>query len=140
LSIAVIAAIVVETVRQLKNLSRDHIRRLETITEFSRNITSTLDTKQVMALLNAAFQNAVEADTYFVGIRDGDEMRLELIYDDGEYFENHASSWKVLFPPGCLQTRRACFCPISVKKWSCRASDWCSLESIRQISRGWACP
>jgi diguanylate cyclase (GGDEF)-like protein len=41
-----------------------------------------------MTLLNAAFQNAVEADTYFVGIREGDEMRLELVYDDGEYFEN----------------------------------------------------
>ncbi len=88
LSIALIAAIVVETVRQLKNLSRDHIRRLETITDFSRNITSTLNTRQLMALLNAAFQNAVEADTYFVGMREGDEMRLELVYDDGEYFEN----------------------------------------------------
>src|SRR5512142_14135 len=88
LSIAVIAGIVVETVKQLKTQSRKHIRRLETITDFSRKITSTLDTKQVMTLLNAAFQNAVEADTYFVGIREGDEMRLELIYDDGEYFEN----------------------------------------------------
>lgn len=88
LSIAVIAGIVVETVKQLKTLSRNHIRRLETITDFSRKITSTLDTKQVMALLNAAFQNAVEADTYFVGMREGNEMRLELIYDDGEYFEN----------------------------------------------------
>jgi diguanylate cyclase (GGDEF)-like protein len=88
LSTAVIAGIIVETVVQLKNQSRDHIRRLETITDFSRKITSTLDTKQVMALLNAAFQSAVEADTYFVGIREGNEMRLELIYDDGEYFEN----------------------------------------------------
>jgi diguanylate cyclase (GGDEF)-like protein len=88
LSIAVIAGIVVETVRQLKNLSREHIRRLEIITDFSRNITSTLNTKQLMTLLNAAVQNAVEADTYFVGIRDGEEMKLELVYDDGEYFEN----------------------------------------------------
>lgn len=88
LSIAVIAGIIVETVEQLKNQSRNHIRRLETVTDFSRKITSTLDTKQVMALLNAAFQNSVEADTYFVGIREGSEMRLELIYDDGEYFEN----------------------------------------------------
>lgn len=88
LSIAVIAGIIVETVRQLRNASRDHIRRLETITDFSRNITSTLNTKQLMTLLNAAFQNTVEADTYFVGIRDGNEMRLELVYDDGEYFEN----------------------------------------------------
>ena len=88
LSTAVIAGIIVETVEQLKNLSRNHIRRLETITDFSRKITSTLDTKQVMTLLNAAFQNAVEADTYFVGIREADEMRLELVYDDGEYFED----------------------------------------------------
>ena len=88
LSLAVIAGIVVETIRQLKNQSRDHIRRLETITDFSRNITSTLNTRQLMTLLNAAFQNAVEADTYFVGIRDGNEMQLELVYDDGEYFEN----------------------------------------------------
>jgi diguanylate cyclase (GGDEF)-like protein len=88
LSTAVIAGIIVETIEQLKRQSRNHIRRLETITDFSRKITSTLDTKQVMALLNAAFQNAVEADTYFVGVREGDEMRLELVYDDGEYFEN----------------------------------------------------
>ncbi len=88
LSTAVIAMIVVETVVQLKKLSRNHIRRLETITDFSRKITSTLDTKQVMALLNAAFQNSIEADTYFVGIREDNEMRLELVYDDGEYFEN----------------------------------------------------
>lgn len=88
ISIVAIAVIVVETIRQLKSLSRNHIRRLETITDFSRNIASTLNTKQVMTLLNAAFQNAVEADTYFVGIRDGDEMRLELVYDDGEYYDN----------------------------------------------------
>lgn len=88
LGIALIAAILVETIGQLKNLPRNHIRRLETITEFSRQITSTLDTKQVMSLLNAVFQNAVEADTYFVGLREGSEMSLELIYDDGEYYEN----------------------------------------------------
>lgn len=88
LSLPLIAVIVVEAVRQLKNLSRSHIRRLEAITEFSHHVTSTLDTKQVMTLLNAAFQNAVEADTYFVGLREGDEMRMELVYDDGEYFDN----------------------------------------------------
>ncbi|MGE5074144.1 MAG: diguanylate cyclase [Anaerolineae bacterium] len=88
LSTAVIAGIIIETIAQLKSQSRNHIRRLETITDFSHKITSTLDTKQVMALLNAAFQSAVEADTYFVGIREGNEMRLELVYDDGEYFEN----------------------------------------------------
>ena len=41
-----------------------------------------------MTLLSAAFQNSIEADTYFVGIRDGNEMRLELLYDDGEFYKN----------------------------------------------------
>jgi diguanylate cyclase (GGDEF)-like protein len=111
LSIAVIAGILVETVRQLKSISRGHIRRLETITDFSRNITSTLNTKQVMALLNAAFQNAVEADTYFVGIRDGDEMRLELVYDDGEYFENQRVKLEGSLSAWVLNNQKSLFLP-----------------------------
>ncbi len=111
LSIAVIAGIVVETINQLKTQSRSHIRRLETITDFSRNITSTLDTKQVMALLNAAFQNAVEADTYFVGIREGNEMRLELIYDDGEYFENQRVSLDGSLSSWVLNNHQSLFLP-----------------------------
>ena len=111
LSLAVIAGILVETIRQLKSLSRGHIRRLETITDFSRNITSTLDPKQVMALLNAAFQNAVEADTYFVGIREGDEMRLELVYDDGEYFENQRVKLEGSLSAWVLDNQKTLFLP-----------------------------
>ena len=88
LSLLTIAIIIIETIMQLKRSSREHIHRLEIITDFSRAIASTLQTNQVMALLNAAFQNSVEADTYFVGVREGDEMRLELLYDDGEYYGN----------------------------------------------------
>ena len=111
LSVAMIAGIVVETVRQLKTQSRNHIRRLETITDFSRKITSTLDTKQVMALLNAAFQSAVEADTYFVGIREGSEMRLELIYDDGEYFENQRVNLDGSLSSWVLDNHQSLFLP-----------------------------
>jgi len=88
LGFVVIAVTAIETIAQLKKTSRHRIHRLETITNFSRAIASTLETRQVMALLNAAFQNAIEADTYFVGIQEGDELHLELLYDDGEYFEN----------------------------------------------------
>jgi diguanylate cyclase (GGDEF)-like protein len=116
LSIAVIASTLVETVKQLKNLSRSHIRRLETITDFSRNITSTLNTKQVMALLNAAFQNAVEADTYFVGIREGDELRLELVYDDGEYFENQRMKLEGSLSAWVLNNQKSLFLPDLRKK------------------------
>ncbi len=111
LGFALMSCILVETIRQLKNLSRGHIRRLEAITQFGRNISSTLNTKQVMALLNAAFQNAVEADTYFVGLREGDEMRLELVYDDGEYFDNLRVKLEGSLSSWVLENQRSLFLP-----------------------------
>jgi diguanylate cyclase (GGDEF)-like protein len=111
LSIAIIAVIAVETVMQLRSLSRSHIRRLETIAEFSRSVTSTLDAKQVTARLKVAFQKAVEADTYFVGIREGDEMRLELIFDDGKYFENQRVSLDGSLSAWVLDNQQSLFLP-----------------------------
>jgi diguanylate cyclase (GGDEF)-like protein len=111
ISMAIMAIIILETVHQLKNLSRGHIRRLESIAEFSRHVSSTLDTHQVMALLSAAFQNAVEADTYFVGIREGDSLRLELCYDDGEFFDNQHVSLDGSLSSWVLENQRSLFLP-----------------------------
>jgi len=83
-----IAAIAVETILRLKNLSRRHINRLTIVNEFSRQISSSLDSKQVLTLLNATIQNALEADSYYVGLLEGDEIYLSLLYDDGEYFQD----------------------------------------------------
>jgi diguanylate cyclase (GGDEF)-like protein len=87
-SVLVVAVIAIETIWQLKSLSRNHIRRLEIITEFSRQIASTLEKKQVVSLLSDALLKAVEADSYFIGLREGNNLRLDLIFDDGEYYEN----------------------------------------------------
>ncbi len=110
-SMAIMAIIILETIHQLKSLSRGHIRKLETITEFTRHISSTLDTRQVMALLSAAFQNAVEADTYFVGVREDGYMRLDLCYDDGEYFENQRVRLEGSLSSWVLDNQRSLFLP-----------------------------
>ena len=111
LSTALMAAVSVETVSQLKKLTRVHTLHLETIAEFSRHITSSLDKRQVMTLLSAALQNAVDADTYFVGVREGDEMRLELVYDDGEYFENQRVKLEGSLSSWVLDNHRSLFLP-----------------------------
>ncbi|MFH1185589.1 MAG: sensor domain-containing diguanylate cyclase [Chloroflexota bacterium] len=111
LSMAIMAIIILETVLQLKILARGHIRRLQTIAEFTRQVSSTLDTHQVMALLSAAFQNAVEADTYFVGVREGEHLRLELCYDDGEYFENQRVKLEGSLSSWVLENQRSLFLP-----------------------------
>jgi diguanylate cyclase (GGDEF)-like protein len=88
LSPAIGAALAIETIQQLKRIPRQQINRLQIVNNFSREITSSLDTQQVTALLNAAIQNALEADTYYVGLVEGDEIALNLFYDDGEYFSD----------------------------------------------------
>jgi diguanylate cyclase (GGDEF)-like protein len=88
LSRAAIGIIAIETIQQLKNVSRHQINRLEVINNFSSQIASTLDTQQVLSHLNAAIQNSLEADTYFVGLVEGDEILLDLFYDEGEYFSD----------------------------------------------------
>ena len=103
------ALIAVETIQQLKTISQKQMNRLEIVNEISKQIVSTLETKQLLALLDAELHNVLEADTYYIGIQKEDELYMELFYDDGEYFneinyklEGTLSNWviqnqKVLF-------------------------------------------
>jgi diguanylate cyclase (GGDEF)-like protein len=62
-------------------------------------------------LLNAALQKGMAADSYYVGLVDNDTIRLDLFYDEGEYFsdvqiptDNTLAGWviknqKTLFLP-----------------------------------------
>jgi diguanylate cyclase (GGDEF)-like protein len=45
-----------------------------------------LETEQTLSLLNATVQDALEADTYFLGMLRDQEIHLDLFYDDGEYY------------------------------------------------------
>ena len=101
-SLPVFAIFVVETVRRLLEISRNQVERLEIVNDFARQIVSTLDTRQVLTLLNSAILNALEGDTYFVGLVEGEVLSIDMLYDDGEYFpsvraplEGTLSSWVI---------------------------------------------
>ena len=83
----ILASIVIsETILRLRQATEDHIRSLETINTFIQQINSSLETNQVLTLLNAAVQKALAADSYYVGLVDNGTIRLDLFYDDGEYY------------------------------------------------------
>lgn len=85
----IIASIVItETILRLRQATENHIHSLEVINTFSQQINSSLETDQVLSLLNAALQKALTADSYYVGLVDDGMIRLDLFYDDGEYFTN----------------------------------------------------
>jgi diguanylate cyclase (GGDEF)-like protein len=83
----ILASIVVtETILRLRQATEGYIHSLETINTFIHQINSSLETDQVLTLLNAALQKALTADSYYVGLVDNGTIRLDLFYDDGEYF------------------------------------------------------
>ncbi len=111
----IISLVAMEAVLRIKDTTQQHIHRLETINKVSRQIMLSLETKRTIALLDATFQDALEADTYFIGILRDSEIHLDLFYDDGEYFngtkvplEGTLSGWviknqKELFLPDLRQ-------------------------------------
>lgn len=98
-----IASIVIgETILRLRLTTEKQIQRLETINIFSQQINSSLETEQVLSLLNAALQRSLAADSYYVGLVENGAIRLDLFYDEGEYFsdveipvENSLAGWVI---------------------------------------------
>lgn len=100
--LVITALIAVELIQQLRTLSQKQMNRLEIINEISKQIVSTLETKELLSLLDAELQNVLGADTYYIGIQKDDEIQMELFHDDGEYFnginvkiEGTLSSWVI---------------------------------------------
>lgn len=81
-----IAFILVEGLLNIKDTTQQHIRRLETINTVSRQMMLSLDKQQTMSLLDATIKDALESDTYFIGLLRVNEIHLDLFYDEGQYF------------------------------------------------------
>jgi len=111
LGFTIASIMVVESVQQLRKIGMEQINRLEIINELSKHIVSTIETKQVFSLLNAAFQNALEADAYYIGIVDEDDLRLELFYDDGEFYENIKLNRKGTLSNWVIKNQKELFLP-----------------------------
>jgi diguanylate cyclase (GGDEF)-like protein len=107
----VVSIVVTEAVMRIKSTTQEHIHRLETINRISRQIMLSLDTEQTISLLNATMQDALEADTYFVGIVKDDQIQLDLFYDDGEYFNGIKVPLEGTLSGWIIKNQRALFLP-----------------------------
>ncbi|HEU4745700.1 MAG TPA: GAF domain-containing protein, partial [Anaerolineales bacterium] len=111
----IISIVIVEAVLYIKDTTKLHMHRLETINKVSRQIMLSLDTEKIISLLDATIKETLEADTYFIGLLRDNEIHMNLFYDDGEYFngakippEGTLSGWviknqKELFLPDLRQ-------------------------------------
>ncbi|PKN94903.1 MAG: hypothetical protein CVU44_03610 [Chloroflexi bacterium HGW-Chloroflexi-6] len=88
ISFVLIAIVFIETIFRLSNAMRTRIEQLETVNEFARKIATSLEAEQVVNIVNAALQKAINADSYYLGILEDKQLALSLLYDEGEYFSN----------------------------------------------------
>jgi two-component system cell cycle response regulator len=76
-----------ETYLRSSDMLFRRILRMAEINDFARKIASSLETEQVISLLSASVQDALDADTYIIGlVVDKEFLQLDLFYDDGDYF------------------------------------------------------
>ena len=81
------SVIITETVVRLRAVINLQVQRLETINRVSQRINSTLDDAEVIDIVKTSIQDALDADTYFLGLLSNhDTIRLELLFDDGQFF------------------------------------------------------
>ncbi len=96
------AIILSEITHRLIQALYARIERLENLNDFARRIGASLEKEEVISLVNSALQEALAADTYYLGILENGQIRLDLLYDDGEFFtgtvvnaEGTLSGWVV---------------------------------------------
>jgi diguanylate cyclase (GGDEF)-like protein len=75
-----------ETMLRLQSSLQFEINRQQIINKVSRSLSSSLEIHQVITMVTTAVQSALDADTYYFGLLEGDTVHLELFYDDGEFF------------------------------------------------------
>jgi diguanylate cyclase (GGDEF)-like protein len=112
LGLPVVSLAISETYLRSSDILQRQITRLEQVNEFSRKIAASLETSQVMTLLSAAIQDAMDTDTYWLGLCDGsDYLQLDLVYDDGEYFPPERVALKGTLSGWVITNEQSLFLP-----------------------------
>lgn len=107
----IVSIVVLEVIVQIQDTTQQHIFRLETINRISQQIMQSLDTEETLSLLKTAIQETLTADTYFIGIAQDDQIRLDLFYDDGEYFNDICVPMEGTLSGWVIKNQKALFLP-----------------------------
>ena len=112
-TLVLLGLIIVETIHRLTEANQMRIQRLESLNEFARKIVYSLETDEVLALVGAAIQNAIRADTYFLGIAkmDDETIQFDLIFDDGEFFPPSSMPIEGTLSGWVIRNKRSLFIP-----------------------------
>jgi diguanylate cyclase (GGDEF) domain len=107
----IISIIFLEAVLLIKNTTQQEIHRLEIINNFSRQIMLSLEPERTISLLDTTIREALDADTYFIGILRDNEIHLDLFYDEGEYYNGTRAPLEGTLSGWVIKNQKELFLP-----------------------------
>jgi diguanylate cyclase (GGDEF)-like protein len=111
-SLLLLSFVIVEIIRRLSGATRSRILRLEILNDFARRISYSLESDELFELIGAAIKNAIQADTYFLGItEDNQTIHLKLLFDDGQFYPPIATDIEGTLSGWVLRNERSLFIP-----------------------------
>ena len=72
ISYPIMGFVITESILTLQKTIRNQVQRMKILNNVAQSLASSLEIHQVIALLSSAIQNALDAETYFVGLMDGE--------------------------------------------------------------------
>ncbi|GAB4536794.1 MAG: hypothetical protein Fur0018_27460 [Anaerolineales bacterium] len=86
LFVGMISVCVGETVLHFRRLMNLQVRRMAAMNYVAHKLSSSIDRHEVVTLIGATIQKVLPADTSFVALLEGDELSLEILYDEGQIY------------------------------------------------------
>ena len=83
----IIALTTVEVITNLRQVISKQMKRWQTMNRVVTDMASSLDIEQVIQNCCQALYQAMDADTYYFGVLDGDNLQLKLLYDKGKFYD-----------------------------------------------------
>ncbi|MCX8025695.1 MAG: sensor domain-containing diguanylate cyclase, partial [Thermanaerothrix sp.] len=80
------SALLAETTLRLRQSYLQQMNHLDILNRAAQALASTIEYHQVINLACSLVQESIQTDSYYLGLLQNDKLRLELIYDLGEYF------------------------------------------------------
>ncbi len=80
------SALLAETTLRLRQSYLQQMNHLDILNRAAQALASTIEYHQVINLACSLVQESIQTDSYYLGLLQDDKLRLELIYDLGEYF------------------------------------------------------
>jgi diguanylate cyclase (GGDEF)-like protein len=85
-AMVLVSIAIAETIYFLEKSIKRQFDRTKAVNEMTRSLSLSIEIHQVISLMSAAIQSTLDADTYYIGFQNGDDIDFQLFYDDGEFY------------------------------------------------------